>query len=261
MMAAETILMTDQAVRSYVGNFYRRFWYVPDIVCICVVFACITLWHSSYLVWYVGGLRNRAPFMFDPYIWYVLIATPLAGICLIIAAIRLGVSWPRHIQSRGRLLRLRLLVILGFAAYAGLHFVPIPRSYEPFLLGYRKYAETHVDVAAIRMWLNTQDPNAWKDNYTHPGDWRAQDTHWPVAVTSLEPEYVRLSLDDHRRLVIHLGWGHVNDSWGVAVGSIEMQFPMMGLRKGVSGEKSPDGSGSLRRLPLAPGAYVWHDPH
>lgn len=89
------------------GGNPSRAWYAADVLCVVLLFAYITLIHAGYLVWYVGGLRNRPPFMFDPYICYLVLATPVAAGCLIALSIRLVVSWPTHIHDSRRLLKPR----------------------------------------------------------------------------------------------------------------------------------------------------------
>ena len=85
--------------------------------------------------------------------WAMLL--PLAGILLLILVFRLAVSWPKHMRDRKRLWRLQLLTGGSLVLYASVFFVPTLRSHDTFVLGLRKYAQTNVDVTAIRAWLST----------------------------------------------------------------------------------------------------------
>jgi len=247
----------EQIARTQHGG--HEFWYVPDIIVIALLFGCITFAHSSYLIWYVGGLHNRAPFMFDPYIWYVLLATLVGAICLVILLIRIFGTWPKHIHRRGRLWGLGLSAVLSLVVYGSLHFVPIPREYnDPFLLGYRKYTRAKVDVPAIRAWLSSQDPNSYRgvriDLYALTDEQKAS---LPQAITNLRPDQLDFFLDAHNDWGVTLGWGHVNDSWGVDIGKPDMELPLRQLKD----EAGRSLSYPVYRLALAPGAYVWHRPH
>jgi hypothetical protein len=241
-----------------------RVWYAADVLCLVCLFGYITLLHAGYWVWYVGGLRNRPPFMFDPYIWYLMLATPAAGVCLIALIVRIMVSWPKHIQDSRRLLRLRLLVILGLVLYAGLHFVPLPPGVEDaFLLGYRKYARFHIDVPGIQTWLAALDPNEWIERGSNGRlDYHlveAERSSWSEIILALKPDVVRPFLDDRGRSAVSLSWSRLHDTWGVEIGHPEMEIEPKPKRQSDSDvvfrEREP------YRLPLAPGACVWHEPH
>jgi len=202
--------------------------------------------------------------MFDPYIWYLILATPVAAGCLIALGIRLAVSWPRHIRGSMRLLKLRLFVIFGIAIYAGLHFVPLPASVEdPFLLGYREYARPRTDVFGIQTWLATLDPNEWIQRGSNGRlDYHiieADQSAWSEIILSLKPDVVRPFLDDQGRPAVSLSWSRLHDSWGVGIGHPEMEIRPKPKTQGDPDANSRDNQ--LCRLPLAPGAYVWHRPH
>ncbi|MBN1506885.1 MAG: hypothetical protein JW955_08565, partial [Sedimentisphaerales bacterium] len=148
-------------------------------------------------------------------------------------------------------------VVLSLVAYGGLHFVRLPGEYnEPFLLGYREYARTDIDVPAIRAWLDTQDPNAYRgariDLYALTDEQKAS---LPQAITSLKPYWVEFFRDAHNHWAIRLDWGHVNDDWGVEIGRPDMEIPQTTLAK--EEERYREFSIPTRRLPLPPGAYVW----
>lgn len=256
--------MTDPERSEQPAMNVSRVWYAADVFCVGCLFAYITLIHSSYLIWYLGGLRNRPPFMLDPYICYLILATPLAIGCLIALAFRLAVRWPRHIHDSRRLLRLRLFAILGLVLYAGLHFIPLPPNVEdPFLLGCREYARPRVDVTGIQAWLATLDPNEWIQRGSNGRlDYsliEANRPAWSEIVLDLKPDVVRPFLDDRGRPAVSLSWSRVHDSWGVGIGHPEMEIePKPRLQ---SGSDAVFRERELYRLPLAPGAYVWHVPH
>lgn len=115
-----------------------------------------------------------------------------------------------------------------------------------------------MDVPAIRTWLNTQDPNTYRgvriDLYALTDEQKAS---LPRAVTSLRPSQLDFFLDARNDWVVTLGWGHVNDSWGVDIGQPDLELPSRRLKD----EAGRSLSYPVYRLPLAPGAYVWHISH
>jgi hypothetical protein len=255
--------MTNQEHATGVKSLYQRFWYVGDLIIMGFLFAYVTYLHSFPLIAYLGGLHNSGVWLFGAAMrWARLLS--LAGILLLILIFRLAVSWPKHMRDRKRLWRLQWLTVGSLALYAGVFFVPTWRSYDTFALGLRKYAQTNVDVTAIRAWLSTVDP---KDC---PGDevwWpfaglpEAEKARWPEAILSLKPNLMRLYLDANHRPVVRLEWVGLSEIWGVVVGSVEMEIP-----KPKPARTEVVGGRTFREcyerpLVIAPGAYVWHEFH
>lgn len=78
-------------------------------------------------------------------------------------------------------------------------------------------------------------------------------TVWASAITQLNPHYVQLDKTETGRPKIRLTWGGALGHWGVEIGPADMAMPRMSDGKS-NGEEEDE-----YRLPLAPGAYVWHE--
>ena len=238
---------------------HGRPWYGADVVLIGLLFAYVTFIHSRHLRWYVGGLHNRAPIFLDPFILLLMLATPVAAGCLLVLIERIALAWPRHIPDRKRLGRLRALVVFGLLAFAGLFFLPLPRSYDPFILGYRKYVRSHVNVPVMRMWLDTLDPNGWAGETVDLAYLtEAERAGWPQAIVSSKPHKIEFFPDAEGHLAVSLMWSSLDDAWGVEIGDTDMK-----IAKPVPREEAATTARehAQYRLLLEPGAYVWHDVH
>ena len=255
--------MTERGTPTAYSRRRKRFWYIGDLIVIGLLFAHITYLHSFPLIAYLGGLHNSVVWVFGAAMrWAMLL--PLAGILLLILIFRLAVSWPKHMRDRKRLWRMQLLTVGSLVLYAGVFFVPTWRSYDTFALGLRKYAQTNVDVTAIRAWLSTVDPKDCSGDevwWPFAGLPEAEKARWPEAILSLKPNRMHLYLDANRRPVVRLKWVGLSDTWGVVVGSVEMEIP-----KPKPARTEVVGGRTFREyyerpLVIAPGAYVWHEFH
>ena len=247
--------MAEQGTPSGYSRPGRRFWYVGDLIIIGSLFAYVTYLHSFPLISYKGGLHNDAFPAFRAAMCAGLLL-PLAGIFLVVLVLRVALSWPKHILGRKRLRTLQGLALGSVVLYGGAFFMGLPRFGDTFVLGFRKYAQANVDVAGVRAWLSTVDPEDCPGNEVlMPPD------GLPQAIRLLKPEYMSLYLDANHRPVVRFGWARLDGAWGIVVGDAEMETP-----KPQPPRTEIVGGTTLReydayRLAIAPGAYVWHKMH
>lgn len=247
-------------------------WYAWDVILLGLLFAYGTFGNSFPLFSYIGGLRNDGTLLFRIVVWFIIFL-PLPGICFLALIARVTVHWPRHIAGRKQLLVLQIVALIGPLAYLGLPFTWIgPPGYMTYTRGFRRYVQTNVDVPALRAWLGTVDPNIYggvpivvkvdEDGNVKPMSVNTGEAvKLPGVVLRLRPHYVRVLVEEGRRPAVRLTWGSGwLGTWGLTVGHEEMEIPETQLR---TKEILPGGrvifNDGEYRLPLAPGAYVWHN--
>ncbi len=116
--------MAEQTKRDCWGGFYRRFWYVPDSIAVAFIFLYL-LFMNAAPGNYIGGLHNDGAWAFGVTVGYGCFLMPVAFLCTLTMAVRMGVRWPRHIHARRRLLVLRLFVGLALGAGFVFFFTPL----------------------------------------------------------------------------------------------------------------------------------------
>ncbi len=174
--------------------------------------------------------------------------------------VRMLAIWPRHIHGWRRLVPAWAGSLAGAAACLVAWALLLGPGYRPFTWGFRDYARANVDVASIQGWLVSVDPNACTGRWLSEDEWQAAREDWPATITRLCPRYIALDRDAEGRPMIRAGRVAFDAMWGVAVGHPEMVVPATQQR-----EKEVLASGHVLyrsgeyRLPLAPGAYVWHN--
>ena len=237
-----------------------RLWYLWDLPSLGLLLLFGAFNASFPLIFYLGGLHNDGSLALGAVLWFVLLLPP-AGICLVLALIRIGVFWPRHIRDRKTLRRLQVGVIIALLVILGLPFTRLlPPGYKTYTWGFRKYVRDNVDVAEIQHWLETVDPNACNKATGNVTDWRGQRDDWPEPVMRMNPQFVTLAPDESGRLAIRIAWSGFDAGWGLTVGHETMEIP-----ETQPTIKEPQRGGHIShdygqyRLPIPPGAYVWHD--
>jgi hypothetical protein len=228
-------------------------WYVLDIILVGFLLLHVgLLGPGTRLLFYLAGLRNDMALVFGALFYWVMLL-PLAGIVAIAVVARMVLSWPKRIANPRRMRMLRRLVVAALVADVVLVFVPIvPPGHKTFTWGFKRYAQAHLDVLAVRSWLNTLDPNLSRGEIPR-GD-------WPEAIVRVHPSGVYPSFDEAGRSTIRLYWYVWEDDWGVEIGPEDMEIPATQPRTPTT---LPGGHTFYEqgeyRLPLAPGAYVWHN--
>ncbi|MEN6425675.1 MAG: hypothetical protein ABFE13_09950, partial [Phycisphaerales bacterium] len=250
---------------DFPGKPVAKRWYVVDVVLFggfAVAYAA--LWRISLLANYLDGLSNGGRWLLG------LLGFCGLGILLVVwffaLLVRMLTAWLTHIRSWRRLVLLCTLTLIALAAWVGAPFGDLwPPGYVAFTHGFRRYMRTNGDLDAIRGWLITLDPNLCTERYIDlctGNDFKPRwpDTvAWPEAITRFEPHYVQLIKTETRRPKVRLTWGGALGHWGVEIGPEDMPIPetLPRRRSAVQGRDLWD-EGEYR-LPLAPGAYVWHE--
>lgn len=246
----------------------RSWWFLWDVPVLgyLLLFGAVELGFS--VVSYIGGQRNEGGLAFMAVVLLVL-QLPLAGICLLLALIRILAFWPRHVRNRKKLRRLQVGAILALLVCLGLPFTGLlPPGYKTYTWGFRRYVRAHADIPAMRTWLSALDPNTCEGLFIEIGADESggsspelTEADLPASVLDLRPRFVELFLDEGRRPAVRLLWGSgMLGTWGLTVGHEAMEVPPT---QPTTKDIMPNGQVfydyGQYRLPLSPGVYVWHD--
>jgi len=252
----------QQTCDSDSGRPCARHWYLWDVaLAVAIAMGCP---YFLPLFGYVDGLRGTTSLNG---VLFVCMFWPAVGVFLIILASRAIRTWPRRIPSKRKLRLLRLALVGGFTVLFVLPFTPLRLPGPPgFCEGFRRYVRSHLDVCDVQAWLDTLDPNLYAGEFFdlsgRHGDAtdRPAVVDWPEGIFRLAPRHVQLTTTGTGRLKMRLTWGGgLTGEWGVEIGPVDMAIP-----KSVPPRKIDLGGQVLwdegeYRLPLAPGAYVWHE--
>jgi len=258
--------MGDQPVkRDAVGKPVAKRWYYVDLVLFggfAVAYA--GFWGINSLTSYLDGLSNGGHWLLGLLVFGGFGILLVVWFCALL--VRMLTGWLVHIRSWRRLVLLCVLTLIGLAAWVGAPFTDLwPPGYAAFTHGLRRHVQTNSDLGEIRGWLITLDPNLctgrYIDLYTG-NDFKPHwpDTvAWPAAVTRFDPHYVQLMNAGTDQRKIRLTWGGALGHWGVEIGPEDMTIPPTQPRRKM---RHPNGDVYYERgeyrLPIAPGAYVWH---
>ncbi len=242
-------------------------WYIWDIVLFGVyVVLCVSFFCVPSALEYLQARRDGSSS------WDAIGAFMGLGLLLFIGpwilALRLFIAWPRHIRGFRRLLLRWAVVIVGVVSLLALFYEFWPAGYQFRLWGFRRYVQRQADIPAMQTWLDTVDPNVCDEERIAVGT----DVHGvpiplpsevdlPSSVLDLKPRYVQLSLDETHRPMVRLEWGSgLEGTWGLTVGRRDMPIPKTQLP---TRQTRPGGqvfrNRGEDRLPIADGAYIWHD--
>jgi hypothetical protein len=234
-----------------------RFWYVIDV---CLVAFLFVYANVLPLTSYLGGLRNDFVYGFGLAVdWFLLL--PVAFASLVFLAVRMAVSWPKHIRSPKKLRAARLLAIAGLGLCLVLFFWPTwEPGYKTYTIGLKKYLQANADIPGIRAWISTVDPNTCTGKVVRIRELdEKQKAQWPQPVMSLNPESVILCLDRNKYPAIRLGWSTLDAFWGVEIGPADMEIPSTLPPQPVQVGGSTMVEHGEYRLAVGPGIYVWHE--
>ena len=116
-------------------------------------------------------------------------------------------------------------------------------GYKAFTYGFRDRIRIMADVEDIRDWLRTLSKEDCEGNVI-----RIPSEKWPKSLKIFHPHHVNLDPDENGNPKIRLTWGSGFGHWGFEIGMEDMEIPPSDFSQ--FGEY---------RLPLEPGAYVWHE--
>ena len=227
----------------------RRKWWVTDLILLTLGVVLSILASHLGVIPYISGRRNEPGLMYGycPLLWFAAL-----GFWVTIA-VRVFITWPKHLRNRKSLSWACPPVIICLLSL-GLPFTGlVPAGYGGFIGGFKRRMELHADTASIQAWLGKLDPNDC-GGILYPREGRyvydtGSSVALPESITCLCPQVLSLGLDSANRPLIRLSWcfGPIA-SWGVVVGDKRMPTPPSDLS--LYGEY---------RTELCPGAYVWHD--
>lgn len=235
-------------------------WNIGDVILLAFIIVYVILVP-------IGGFFYLIA-RFNPYLIFglvFLVYLPLSVLLLMfttICTIRLFKNWKKYKKRKKIIKFLQVCIPTVFIASFFVSFLtPIETSlwqpgYKPFTYGFRERIRSKADIEAIRNLLRTLQ----NENYSSVSIELSRDSdslkkqwpdsiEWPKSLTVFNPNYVNLVLDDNRNPKVSLTWGGPFAHWGVVIGMEDMAIPPSDFRRGW-GEY---------RLPLEPGAYVWHD--
>jgi len=197
----------------------------------------------DFFVVFVLAVWMTSPLM----IIIIIFLFVVIGFFAIIGAVRLISNWNRY-TNRKRLIRIIQIVIsIVVITVPSLSFlIPIELyspGYKPFTYGFRERMRGKTDIEDIRDWLKTLSK---EDCIGNTG--RLPYSKLSKSLKVLNPKYVFFSTDENGNPKVRLAWGSGFGHWGVEIGMEDMEIP--------SSDFSDYGE---YRLPLEPGAYVWHE--
>jgi hypothetical protein len=206
------------------------------------------VWGPLGLIFYVGGLFNSLSVFLLTLPFVLLI--PLGIIFLPVLAGYTVTRW-RRLSNRGKVFSaLFTVALLANATSLGLGLAGVGSSpFDMFVRGFTRYAKSRTDVAAIRTWLGTLDPNEYTVEEVGSDGMPLPATMYAPAIAHLNPRRhhvgVLVGQDDAGKLRVRLMWGGgFIGHWGIEVRDKSVQPP-------------PDSEGAGHR-PLAPGAWIWY---
>lgn len=180
---------------------------------------------------------------------------------LIVGAVQLLCNWKRYTKSKKLIKIFQVGIPFVFvASFAISVLTPIrinlwQPGYKPFTYGFRARMRSKVDIEAIRDWLRTlskedctgETVRLLSDSHSFKSKW-PDSIEWPKSLKVFDPGYVELDLDENGNHKVRLTWGGPPGHWGIEIGMEDMEVPASDFSR--YGEY---------RLPLQPGAYVWHE--
>ena len=125
-----------------------------------------------------------------------MLLLPLVVLCLVVLLIRVWWYWPKRVRCSVKLLTLQLAVSIGIMGCLMLPFSGVlPPGYKMYALGFTKYAQTNLDIPAIRSWLSTLDPNDYAGRMARSvTSVRVNKKDWPEVIARHDPLCVDLLL-------------------------------------------------------------------
>lgn len=197
----------------------------------------------DFLVVFVLAIWMTSPLM----IVITIFPFVVIGFFAIIGAVRLISNWNRYANKK-RLIRITQIGILILVTT--IPFLPLvvftklySPGYKPFTYGFRDRIRIMADVEDIRDWLRTLSKEDCAGNVI-----RIPSERWPKSLKIFLPAHVNLDLDKNGNPKVRFTWGSGFGHWGFEIGMEDMEIPPSDFS--LYGEY---------RLPLEPGAYVWHE--
>ena len=198
---------------------------------------------------YLNGRFNTTYSIFFDACFINLTVGIFIYVFFIVSMVQLLCNWKRYTRRKRLIKTLQIgIPIIFIASLIMSIFTPIEThlwqpGYKPFTHGFKERIRSEADIEDIRDWLRTLS----KEDYTGE-NFIAPQSKFPESFKVLKPRYVNLDMDKNGNPKVRLTWGGGFGHWGVEIGMEDMEIP--------PSDFSQDGE---YRLPLQPGAYVWHE--
>ena len=209
---------------------------------------------------YLEGRFNTDLFFFEGCFIYLTMVIVII-VFVILSAVYLLYNWKGYTKRKRLFKILQIGVPTIFIASGAISiFISIETylwqpGYKGFTYGFRGRIRSEADIEDIRDWFRTlsiedctgkiidlfSNSDSFKDNWP-------DSIEWPNSLKVFNARYVDLDLDENGKPKIKLTWGSAFGHWGFEVGMEDMEIPPSDFSR--YGEY---------RLPLEPGAYVWHE--
>jgi hypothetical protein len=176
------------------------------------------------------------------------IVAVILGLLTLISVVVLAVA--AFLYWRGGAPRARrntLLLAAILAAFVASQM--LPHSPETmFLRGLRQHMQRKADIAAIRDWLGTLNPDDVGASGTYSNHVSINPPDRPECISRVRPRMVVVSKVDTGRLSVCLSWGdRMVGRWGLVVRREETAVDLL----------ADPSDPRTYKLPIAPGAYVY----
>jgi hypothetical protein len=205
---------------------------------------------------YLDGRYDTHYFFLD-----ICFIYPTVMIFIIISGIQLLGYWKKYTNRKRviKTLQVGIPAVFFFTFMISLFtpvnvYLGIP-GYKPFTYGFRERIRKEADINDIQAWLKTlgkEDCNGttvdlFSNHNYHKSNW-PDSINWPKSLKVFNPHYVNLDLDENGNSKVKLTWGGPFGHWGFEIGSEDIEMT-----------QSDFNQPKEYRLPLEPGAYIWHE--
>jgi hypothetical protein len=140
------------------------------------------------------------------------------------------------------------LVPLFIPLFLTINVFPREPGAVKFLRGNEQWVHKNVDVAAIRQWVMSLDPDFSGQRYY---EIKKFPEHLPEVISKLDPQYLYFSDFEKEGRVIEFEWGNAFGHWGLRIGPADMETPQEGHIV------IDEGTYEYQR-PIEPGVYIFN---
>jgi len=197
---------------------------------------------------YESGLNNDLAGTFRALYWYVNLLIPFIVVLIIslFNFIRVVIKSCKAKKALSTKIMLSLVPFL-IAVILTAHFFLREAGAVKFLRGNEQWVHKNVDVAAIRQWVMSLDPDFSGQRYYEIDTFPER---LPEVISKLDPQYLYFSDFEKEGRVIEFEWGNPFGHWGLRIGLADMQTPQEGHIV------IDEGTYEYQR-PIEPGVYIF----
>ena len=222
-------------------------WNKWDAVISVAIVAFVIIVPLGGIEYLNGRFNTYSIFFYACFIYLTMVI--LIIVFVILSTVHLLCNWKKYTRRKSLIKIVQIGVPIVFiASFAISVLTPIETylwqpGYKPFTYGFREQIRSKADVEDIRDWLRTLSKEDCAGNVI-----RIPSEKWPRSLKIFLPANVNLDLDENGSPKVRFTWGSGFGHWGFEIGMEDMEIPPSDFS--LYGEY---------RLPLEPGAYVWHE--